>query len=147
MASLTRVKKQSYGSPNRFEVWSWYFMRVSGALLLLIAVLHLVYMHVIAGVDAITFDWIVQERWNGPAGAIWRTYDLALLFFALLHGANGTRWVIDDYIHSRGWNLAAKAALYVLTFVFLVMGAQVVFTVSLQSSETALSAIAAVFGK
>lgn len=147
MASLNRADKRSYGSPNRFEVLSWYFMRVSGALLLLIAVFHMVYMHVIAGVDAITYDWIVQERWNGPAGAFWRTYDLALLFFALLHGVNGARWVIDDYFHRRGLNLAVKSALYVLTFIFLMMGAQVIFTVSLQSPETALSAIAAAFGK
>jgi succinate dehydrogenase / fumarate reductase membrane anchor subunit len=139
--------KTTYGSSGRFEVLSWYFMRVSGAILLIIAVFHLFYMHVIAGVDAITFEWIVDERWNGPAGAFWRTYDLALLGFALFHGINGTRWVIDDYFHRRGWNLFLKSALYVVGVILFVMGAQVVFTVQLDSTQTALSAVAAVFGQ
>lgn len=143
----SRSQSKNYGSASRFEVLSWYFMRVSGAILLLVAVFHLFYMHVIAGVDAITFEWIVDERWNGPAGAFWRTYDLALLFFALMHGINGMRWVIDDYIRGRGANLFVKSALYVVGFVLLVMGAQVVFTVQLESGQTALSAIAAVFGR
>lgn len=141
-ANTSRVR---YGSPGRFEVISWYFMRLSGVVLLLIAVMHLIYMHVIAGVDTISFEWIVQERWNGPMGAFWRTYDLMLLIFALLHGANGARWVIDDYFHRRGWNLFLKSALYVLVFLFLVMGAQVIFTVSLDGSSTALGAMAALF--
>lgn len=143
----SRSHSKNYGSAGRFEVLSWYFMRLSGAVLLIVAVFHLIYMHVIAGVDAITFEWIVEERWNGPAGAFWRTYDLALLFFAVLHGINGTRWVIDDYIHRRGLNLFVKSALYVLALIMLVMGAQVVFTVQLNSTQTALSAIAAVFGR
>ena len=43
MSAISRLK---YGSPNRFEVLSWYFMRVSGAVLLLVAVLHLLIVHV-----------------------------------------------------------------------------------------------------
>ncbi len=142
----TKSSSKTYGSPGRFEVASWYFMRVSGAVLLVVAVFHLFYMHVIAGVDAITFEWIVNERWNGPAGAFWRTYDLALLVFALLHGINGARWVIDDYVHGRGANLFVKSALYVVGIILITMGAQVIFTVQLDSTQTAFSALAAVFG-
>lgn len=142
-----RTRTRSYGNPNRFEVISWYFMRVSAVALLVLAVFHLFYMHVIAGVDAITFEWIVNERWNGPMGMFWRTYDLALLLFALLHGVNGARWVIDDYIHGRGANLAVKSVLYVLTVILILMGAQVIFTVPLHSQQTALSALAAALGR
>jgi succinate dehydrogenase / fumarate reductase membrane anchor subunit len=140
MSAISRLK---YGSPNRFEVLSWYFMRVSGLVLLLIAVLHLLIMHVWYGVDAIDFRFVVG-RWASP----WvQVYDLALLMFAMLHGVNGTRWVIDDYVHSRGWNLFLKSALYVLAFIFILMGAQVIFTFDPGSSETVVGAVAAVFSK
>ena len=69
-------------------------------------------MHVMIGVENITFDVIIQ-RWQSP---FWQVYDLALLLFALLHGVNGTRWVIDDYFHRRGWNVFLKTALYVVAF-------------------------------
>lgn len=144
MATLSSVR---YGNPGRFEVLAWYFMRVSGALLLLMAVLHLLYMHVLVGVDNITFQFIVEERWNGPLGAFWRLYDLALLLFAMLHGANGARWIIDDYIRGRGWNLAIKSALYLVVLIVILMGAQVIFTVPLDSTASGLDAVAAVFGR
>ena len=120
-----------YGSSGRFEVISWYFMRVSGAVLLLIAVFHLLVTHIGIGVDNIDFNLIVTQRWNGPLGAFWRLYDLTLLFFAMIHGANGARWVIDDYVHRPGVNLAIKAILYVVIFVVILMGAQVIFTIGL----------------
>lgn len=125
MASLASIRR--YGSSGRFEVLSWYFMRVSGAVLLLIAVFHLMLMHVVIGVDSINYSMIIG-RWASPW---WRLYDLALLFFALLHGTNGARWVIDDYLHGKGANLAAKSALYIAVFILLLMGAQVIFTIDL----------------
>lgn len=140
MSALSRLK---YGSSNRFEVLSWYFMRVSGALLLLVAVLHLLIMHVWYGVDAIDYSFVVG-RWASPW---WQLYDLALLTFALLHGVNGTRWVIDDYFHSRGLNLTLKAVLFVLTVIFLLMGAQVIFTLDTSSAQTAVGAVAAALSK
>ncbi|MER2600145.1 MAG: succinate dehydrogenase [Caldilineales bacterium] len=138
MSAITRLK---YGSPNRFEVLSWYFMRLSGAVLLLIAVMHLLIMHVWYGVDAVDYRFIVG-RWASP----WiQVYDMALLLFALLHGVNGTRWVIDDYVHSRGWNVALKSLLAVLAIIFFIMGAQVILTFDPSASETAWQSLAAVF--
>lgn len=125
MASVTGIRR--YSSSGRFEVLSWYFMRVSGAVLLIVAVFHLLLMHIVIGVDQIDYGMIIG-RWASPW---WRLYDLALLFFALLHGANGARWVIDDYVHGKGANLAVKSVLYILIFLLLLMGAQVIFTIDL----------------
>lgn len=138
MSAISRLK---YGSSNRFEAFSWYFMRVSGAVLLLVAVLHLLIMHVWYGVDAIDYRFVVG-RWASP---LVQVYDLALLLFAITHGVNGTRWVIDDYIHSRGWNLTLKSLLYVLTVIFILMGATVIFTFDPSTSKSALNAVAAAF--
>ena len=110
-----------------FETFSWYFMRVSGAVLLLIAVLHLMLMHVYIGVENIDFA-LVTERWTGTWGPFWRVYDLALLGFAFVHGFNGLRWVIDDYVHRPGWNALLKTVAGVLAAVVILMGAYVIFS-------------------
>lgn len=107
-----------------FEVYAWFFMRVSGVILLFIAVFHLLWMHLVIGVDNIDYD-VVALRWQNP---LWRVFDLALLIFALSHGVNGTRWVLGDYVRSPGWQLAAKWFVYVLALVIGAMGAYVIFT-------------------
>ena len=73
MSTLSRGNRP--GSSGRFEVLSWYFMRVSGAALLLLAVLHLLLMHIVIGVENITFEVIIQ-RWQSP---FWQVYDLSLI--------------------------------------------------------------------
>lgn len=122
--TLSRQKPTSRGG---FETFSWYFMRVSGALLLLIAVFHLLLMHIYIRVENIDYG-VVSNRWTGTWGPFWRIYDLALLAFALLHGFNGLRWVIDDYIHSPGWNVLLKAFVGIAAAVVVFMGAFVIFS-------------------
>ncbi len=124
MAGTSRHLGRRVRSGNRFEVYSWFFMRVSGVVLLFIAVFHLLWMHLVIGVDNIDFD-VVALRWQNP---LWRMFDLALLIFALAHGTNGTRWVLGDYVSSPGWQVAAKWFLYVLAGVIGTMGAFVIFT-------------------
>jgi succinate dehydrogenase / fumarate reductase membrane anchor subunit len=65
----------------------WLFMRISGLLLLVLAVGHTLIMHLPAGgVDRINFGF-VAVRWESP---FWRTWDWLLLILALLHGINGS---------------------------------------------------------
>jgi len=109
---------------NAFEVYSWLFMRISGVILLAVAVFHLMWMHLVIGVDKINFD-LVAQRWQNP---LWRMFDTFLLIFALTHGANGTRWVLHDYITSPGWRVFAKWLLYLIVVVIGAMGAYVIFT-------------------
>ena len=99
--SVTSQRRTPRG--GRFEVLTWLFMRVSGLALMFLAVFHLLWMHLVIGLDNISFDTIVG-RWTGPLGVLWRTYDLALLLFAMLHGMNGLRWIIDDYVHTKRLN-------------------------------------------
>jgi succinate dehydrogenase / fumarate reductase membrane anchor subunit len=51
-----------------------------------------------------------------------------LLVFALTHGANGARTVIDDYVERGLKNVVAKWALYVVIALFILMGAHIIFT-------------------
>ena len=118
------AKASGTGPANNLELYAWFFTRVSAIVLFVMAVFHLVYMHLILGVDAINFE-VIAQRWQSP---FWRLYDLFLLTFGWLHGANGMRIILDDYVHHQGWRVIAKTVLYLLVVVIIVLGAYVIFT-------------------
>ena len=106
------------------ELYAWVFMRLSGVLLLGLALVHLFYMHVLNNVAVIDFQFVAR-RYATP---FWRTFDLMMLWLALLHGLNGLRNVVNDYVRARGWRLAWLASIYVIAFVFLALGSIVILT-------------------
>lgn len=107
-----------------FELFSWYFMRVSGIILLLLVLGHLAIMHVFGSVENIN-TMFVSGRLANP---LWRTYDLTMVILALIHGVNGTRWIMNDYVHSRRARLIAFSLLYSITFLFLILGSLILLT-------------------
>lgn len=118
-------RNPSAGPPRSREVAWWFFMRVSGVLLLFLVLGHLAVMHVFGGgVDRINFDF-VAARW---AGWFWRTYDLALLWLSLLHGAVGARNVALDYVRRASRRRAVNGALFFVTGIFLILGSWVILT-------------------
>ncbi len=106
------------------DLLAWIFMRVSGVVLLFMVLVHLAIMHIINNIEVINYHF-VAERYATP---FWRTYDVVMLWLAFIHGLNGVRVMIDDYVSSRGWRVLSLASLYVLGFVFLVLGSLVVLT-------------------
>ncbi len=101
-----------------FETFSWYFFRVSGIVLIFMVIIHLIIMHASNDVACTTYDF-VAIRYENP---LWRLYDWVLLTLSLLHGMNGLRIVIDDYVHTRGARLALMSAMGVLTLAFFMLG-------------------------
>jgi succinate dehydrogenase / fumarate reductase membrane anchor subunit len=100
-------------------------MRISGVILLFLVLIHLYIMHLIGeGVERVDFAF-VSNRWQNVG---WKTFDWLMLFLALLHGTNGLRIIIDDYIRKPGTRTAVKATLYTLTAVLMVMGTAVLIT-------------------
>jgi succinate dehydrogenase / fumarate reductase, membrane anchor subunit len=107
------------------ELWSWLFMRVSGVMLLFLAVGHVLIMHVVGGgVSRVDFGF-VQARWQSP---FWRTWDWALLVLALIHGVNGLRVIVQDYVKWPGARFAVNMLFYVIGFSLFVLGTVIVFT-------------------
>jgi succinate dehydrogenase / fumarate reductase, membrane anchor subunit len=106
-----------------FELYAWFFMRVSGVLLLFLALGHLVIMHLVNNVDTIDYAF-VAKRFATP---FWRSYDLLMLLLAMLHGLNGARVLIDDYLKG-GKRVLALAVLYSVGLAFTVAGAVVLVT-------------------
>jgi succinate dehydrogenase / fumarate reductase membrane anchor subunit len=118
-----------YGGRERpaggWELWTWLFMRVSGVVLLFLAVGHVLIMHVLGGgVRRVNFAFVAL-RWQSP---FWRTWDWLLLSLALLHGINGLRVVAMDYIRPVAWRFAVNMLFYVIGFALFALGTVVVFT-------------------
>lgn len=124
---------------GNFELYAWFFMRASGVALLLIAVFHLLYMHLYVHVEKIDYDFVVQ-RWAHPG---WRLYDWLLLTIALTHGTNGVRTVIDDYVPRGLGNVVCKWVAYGLALFFFIMGTQVIVTTRVPAAAHALARLVA----
>jgi succinate dehydrogenase / fumarate reductase membrane anchor subunit len=109
---------------RRDRLW-WYFMRISGLLLVLLALGHMFIMHVLVVMTGQEINFaFVTSRWGTP---FWRIYDLLLLILALIHGGRGARTIITDYAHG-GLRLLLVWLLVVITAVWLVLGILVLVT-------------------
>lgn len=102
----------------------WYFLRVSGVALVVLAGLHLFITHYLNVPSETTFDF-VAGRWANP---LWRTFDWLLLMGALWHGIFGLRYSLTDYLRRPGPRVAAMATAYVVGFVFMAIGTITIFT-------------------
>jgi len=107
------------------EFWWWVFMRVSGLILLFLVVGHVLIMHVFGkGVDRVNFQF-VAVRWQHP---FWRTWDWLILSLAIVHGINGLRVIILDYVRRPGVRIAVSWFFYITGIVLFGLGSIVVFT-------------------
>ena len=112
MATTTEVRPEAAPraeaaghGPDRpvsgFELWTWLFMRISGLVLLILAVGHVLIMHVL--------DEGVDRRCVHPAPLgepVLEDVDWLMLVLALLHGVNGLRVITLDYVRPAGARLA-----------------------------------------
>jgi succinate dehydrogenase / fumarate reductase membrane anchor subunit len=117
-----------------YELGSWLFMRLSGILLLFLAVGHVFIMHVVGGgVERVDFKF-VELRWQSP---FWRTWDWLLLSLALLHGVNGLRVVVLDYVKRPGARFAMTWFFNVVGVILFALGTIIVFTFNPANFPTA----------
>ena len=127
-SSAPIAKPATYGATSKpgggFELFSWYFFRISGVLLIFLAIIHLAIMHVSTDVSQTVYDF-VAARYSNP---FWRVYDLLLLTLALLHGLNGLRIAIDDYVRPRGWRLLAQSTVWTIALAWWLMGMMTIIT-------------------
>ncbi len=110
--------------PN-LEKWGWIYMRASGVVLVVLIFGHLfVNLATGDGVKAIDFAF-VGGKWSDP---FWQIWDTALLWLALIHGANGMRTIVNDYASNRLVRTTLKGALVASTVILLILGTLVIFT-------------------
>jgi len=113
---LTRLKLERLG---------WIFMRVSGFFLVGLIFTHLI-VNVMqdGGVHAIDFAFVAGKL----ADPFWQWFDIALLWLALIHGTNGMRVVIEDYVYRPRLKRVLLGSLFSSTVLLLILGTLVVFT-------------------
>ena len=129
MTTAPSIEQPRSRAPRRrginWEKWGWIYMRVSGVLLLVLIFGHLfVNLMVGEGIHGVDFAFVAGKY----ATPFWQWWDVLMLWLALIHGANGMRTIVNDYVTHSGtrrvlvWVLALSAAFLIL------LGTLVVFT-------------------
>jgi succinate dehydrogenase cytochrome b556 subunit len=103
--------------PNATGI-AWWYLRVSGLLVIALVLGHLFVMHY-ANAPSSTTSAFVLVRWSD---LFWRYFDWGLLLLALTHGLVGMRNVIADVVPNRIGRRASDAVLALLAAAFLAIG-------------------------
>lgn len=120
-----RTKRTPRATRTNFELLGWLFMRLSGVVLVVLVLGHLLIQLVLdGGVTKVGFAF-VAGRWASP---FWQAWDLIMLWLAMLHGGNGLRTVINDYAERANTRFWLKALLFTATAFTIVLGTLVIFT-------------------
>lgn len=105
-----------------FELQAWYFMRISGLVLVLLALGHLCIVHILYNVEVINYAF-VADRWTKPgSGVLWRLWDLTMVVLAVIHGLNGLRQVLDEYITRPARRVVVHTVIWSLATLLVGMG-------------------------
>ncbi|GAA3115541.1 succinate dehydrogenase hydrophobic membrane anchor subunit [Streptomyces echinatus] len=124
-APRKRTKKTPKSTRGNFEMAAWLFMRLSGIVLVVLVLGHLlIQLFLDGGVSKIGFAF-VAGRWASP---FWQVWDLVMLWLAMLHGSNGLRTIINDYAERPASRMWLKALLYTATVFTILLGTLVIFT-------------------
>ncbi len=120
-----RSRRQRTRARTNFELYSWLFMRISGLVLVVLVLGHLLIMNVLdGGVQRINWGF-VAGRYASP---FWRVWDLTMLWLAEVHGTNGLRTIINDYAERDQTRFWLKMVLYASAVLILFLGTLVIFT-------------------
>ena len=132
-------------SSGAFEYGMWMFTRISGLALMLFGAVSMGAAFVLGGrlhIDMPTmFRWMFFPNPNhvvnsnipdvslGWSNAFWQVYSMVMIFVAAVHGFNGLRMIIEDYIE----NAIVVALFRILTLLLFVGGIIVAVYVILAS--------------
>ncbi len=119
-----RTAGRSRPQGSGFELFVWYFMRITGVMLFVLALAHFSIMHFLFDPSQENASWIAA-RWGSLA---WRVFDWTLLMVVLFHSFMGVRTVLTDYVHGARARLLSMSTLYVIAIVLFVAGTGVVLT-------------------
>ena len=109
--------------PN-LEKWGWIYMRVSGVILVILIFGHLfVNLMLGEGIHGIDFAFVAGKF----ATPFWQWWDVIMLWLALIHGANGMRTIVNDYVTHGGTRRILVSALWLSAGFLILLGTWVVF--------------------
>jgi len=110
---------------SNLEKWGWIYMRASGLVLIVLIFGHLF-------VNLMTGDGIHQIDFAFVAGKLaspfWQWWDVLMLWLALIHGANGMRTIVNDYVTNATIRKVLVWSLWLSAGFLILLGTLVVFT-------------------
>jgi succinate dehydrogenase / fumarate reductase membrane anchor subunit len=110
---------------TNWEKWGWVFMRASGVLLIVLIFGHLfTNLLVGSGIHAIDFGFVGGKL----ADPFWQVWDTLMLWLALIHGSNGMRTIVNDYVARAGIAKFLKIAILVAAALLILLGTLVTWT-------------------
>jgi succinate dehydrogenase / fumarate reductase membrane anchor subunit len=131
MTAQTAAVQTPGAAPTRtrrgfnLEKWGWLFMRGSGVVLVVLIFGHLfINLMVGEGIHALDFAFIAGKF----ATPFWQWWDVLMLWLALIHGANGMRTIVNDYVTNNTARKALTWALGLAAALLIILGTLVVFT-------------------
>ena len=124
------------------EYVMWIFTRISGAALFLLALFALVAAFWLGARNQMDLGTLM--RWTffqnpnhvinsnipdvtlGWANAFWQIMEMLVIFFAVSHGMNGLRVIIEDYLSNSWWRTIWRGLIFFLWLIMLVVAIYVV---------------------
>lgn len=120
----TLVDARTQAHSNAELNW-WIFMRVSGVILCFLVLGHIYMTFIQVSESDATYHAVVAKLQN-PA---WKLYDWLILVLAGLHGLNGARYVIEDYIRARPDRAWFKMFFYTIAAIIFTLGTVGLFSI------------------
>jgi len=125
-----------------FEYLMWIFTRISGLVLILLAVIGVIGAFLMGARLQIDLPTLVQWTFFpnpnhvvnsnipdvaiGWATAYWQIMQMMIIFFAGTHGINGLRVVIEDYLNSSWFKIVLRGLLFLLWIFMLIVAVYVI---------------------
>lgn len=113
--SSKRYEEARLEASTNLELYWWVFMRISGVVLVFLLIGHMWMNAVMTDLNRIDYEYVAKRL----SQTTWKIYDLLILALGLLHGANGLRYVLDDWIRNPSRRFWTKVVLYsLIAFLF-----------------------------
>lgn len=134
MASVSTLRRRPTSSAGLIpgsERAFWYFLRVTGVLLVVLAGGHLFITHYMNVPSETTFEF-VANRWANP---LWVTFDILLLLAALWHGMIGLRLATADLVKNKAIRQALFGTIWAVGVAFTVLGLVNIFAFDVEAAR------------
>ncbi|MAZ52721.1 MAG: succinate dehydrogenase [Trueperaceae bacterium] len=119
------------------EIFWWVFMRISGLALVFLVFGHLFFNNIQINVSDVDYNYVASRFSKSWV----KIYDSFLLGFAMLHGINGLRYSIEDYVKSPSRRFWAKIALFTIAGIVLVLGVITLWAFTFEEMGDAIRAL------
>jgi succinate dehydrogenase / fumarate reductase membrane anchor subunit len=130
-----REARSTYSS--NAELGWWVFMRISGLVLVFLVLGHVWFNNLQVNVGEVDYDYVADRLSKSWV----RVYDTFLLGFAMLHGVNGLRYSIEDYVQRPDRRFWWKVALFSVAGIVFVLGAMTLWAFTFEEMGEAVRAL------